>query len=353
VSAVAEPVVFNPPVHRTRPGTRPALLVAEFRGIGDIAILIPFLRAAVPHYDVTLLAVPNAGGLLRRFVPEVELIPCVAPWALFSGGRNLPRWPWRTLARILRELRGRRYAAAVSIWPLASDHLFLRLARPRRLLGYGRRGAGWLLDENLADGGHLHRPEAWRRLAAELGLPQPVAAAPRSRPPANSRRLVLHSGASQPLRVWPLERYAELLRRLRADGWDPIVLCDRPQVAAWQQLGEVQARAADNMDELVDTIASAVAFLGNDSGPGHIAALCGVPTFTIFGPQVPELFAPSHPDAEWIEGRPCRYKPCYDRCHYAEPFCLTGIEVEAVWPRLALWLENRHKPALTGGNGGN
>ena len=338
MSAVAEPVVFTPPAHRTRPGSKPALLVAEFRGIGDIAILIPFLRAAVPHYDVTLLAVPNAAGLVRRFVPEVELIPCVAPWALFSGGRNLPRWPWRTLGRILLELRGRRYAAAVSIWPLASDHLFLRLARPQRLLGYGRRGAGWLLDDNLADGGHLHRPEAWRRLAAELGLPKLPAATSRLREPAAARRVVLHSGASQPLRVWPLPRYAELLRRLRANGWEPVVLCDRAQVGDWQTLGEPQARAASSMDELVDTIAGGVAFLGNDSGPGHIAALCGVPTYTIFGPQVPELFAPAHPDADWIEGRPCRYKPCYDHCRFAEPFCLTGIDVESVWSKLHRWL---------------
>ena len=171
MSTAALPVAFSPPGHRVRPGTKPALLVAEFRGTGDIAILIPFLRAAVTRYEVTLLAVPNAGGLLQRFVPEVELIPCVAPWALFSGSANLPRWPWRTLWRILRELRSRRFAAAASIWPLASDHLFLRLARPGRLLGYGRPGAGWLLNDNLADGGHVHRPETWRRLAEKLHSP--------------------------------------------------------------------------------------------------------------------------------------------------------------------------------------
>ncbi|MEO6875836.1 MAG: glycosyltransferase family 9 protein, partial [Opitutaceae bacterium] len=253
-------------------------------------------------------------------------------------GRNLPKWPWRTLGGILRELRSRRFTAAVSIWPLASDHLFLRLARPGRLLGYGRKGAGWLLDDNLADGGHVHRPEAWRRLAAKLGLPTISTAAPRLRPPVAPRRVVLHSGASQALRVWPLERYAELLRRLRAQDWDPLVLCDRDQISTWHKLGEPAAQVAGSMDALVDTLADSVAFFGNDSGPGHIAALCGVPTFTIFGPQIPELFAPAHPDAAWIEGRPCRYKPCYDHCRYAEPFCLTGIDTESVWPKLAQWL---------------
>ena len=318
MSAVAERVTFSPPAHRTHPGIRPALLVAEFRGVGDIAILIPFLRAALTRYDVTLLAVPNAAGLLRRFVPEVELIPCVAPWALFSGGRNLPRWPWRALGRV---------------------------ARPGHLLGYGPRRAGWLLDENLADGGHIHRPEAWRRLAARLNLPPYATHAPRLQPLAVRKRLVLHSGASQALRVWPLHRYAEVLRRLRDFDWNPVVLCDPGQVAAWRSLGEPLAHAAGSMDELIDTIASGAAFLGNDSGPGHIAALCGVPTFTIFGPQVPELFAPAHANACWIEGRPCPHKPCYDRCHYAEPFCLTGLDVEAVWPRFWLWLAAANPPA--------
>ncbi len=343
MSAAAEPIAFTPPVHRVRTGTKPALLVAEFRGTGDIAILIPFLRAAVTRYDVTLLAVPNAAGLLKRFVPEVELIPCVAPWALFSGGANLPRWPWRALWRVLKELRSRRYLAAVSIWPLASDHLFLQLVRSGRLIGYGRRGASWLVDDNLADGKHIHRPEAWRRVAAKLRLPAIAEASPRLLAPVSARRVVLQSGASQPLRVWPLERYAELLRRLRAQGWEPAVLCDPAQLDAWRALGEPLARAAGSMDELVDTIAGGAAFFGNDSGPGHIAALCGVPTFTIFGPQIPELFAPAHPQSAWIEGKPCRYKPCYDRCHYAEPFCLTGIDTETVWPRLAQWLENLHK----------
>ena len=338
MSTAALPVAFTPPVHRVRTGTRPALLVAEFRGTGDIAILIPFLRAALTHYDVTLLSVPNAAGLLIRFAPEVELIPCVAPWALFSGGGNLPRWPWRTLGRVLRELRSRRFSAAVSIWPLASDHLFLRLARPGKLLGYGRPGLGWLLDRNLADSRYIHRPEAWRRLAEALNLPAVSLAQPRLEPPVSAQRLVLHSGASQPLRVWPLDRYAELLRRLRAQGWDPVVLCDSDQLARWRELGEIGARIPKGMDELVDTIAGATAFFGNDSGPGHIAALCGVPTFTIFGPQIPELFAPGHPQAAWIEGRPCKYKPCYDRCHYAEPFCITGIDVESVWPRFEEWL---------------
>ena len=53
-----------------------------------------------------------------------------------------------------------------------------------------------------------------------------------------------------------------------------------------------------DLDALLTKLASADRFIGNDSGPGHLAALLGVPTFTIFGPQLPELFAPQHPQAD-------------------------------------------------------
>jgi ADP-heptose:LPS heptosyltransferase len=342
MSTAALPETQLPLPRRRLTRQRPALLVAELRGMGDLAILMPFLQSATPHYDVSLLAVPNAAGLLQRFAPDVELIPCVAPWALFSGGWDLPRWPWSRLTGVVRVLREREFKATVSVWPLMSDHFFLKLTRPGKLIGFGQRGGRWLLDRDLRREEHTHRPAAWRRIANELGLPDLPASQPRLRPAMN-RRVVLHSGASQHLRVWPLERYATLVKKLRFTGWSIDVLCDRGQLPHWHKLGELEARVPDDMNDLVETIAHGTAFLGNDSGPGHVAALCGVPTFTIFGPQVPALFAPGHPSAAWVEGLPCPHKPCFDRCHFAEPFCLTGIDRDDVWQRLAPWLQTLEK----------
>jgi ADP-heptose:LPS heptosyltransferase len=86
--------------------------------------------------------------------------------------------------------------------------------------------------------------------------------------------------------------------------------------------------------ELIALIDRAGAFIGNDSGPGHLAAFCGVPTFTLFGPQLPEWFAPLHPAAEWIEGRACPYKPCSDYCRFPTPHCLWNIGEEEVYARV-------------------
>ena len=86
-------------------------------------------------------------------------------------------------------------------------------------------------------------------------------------------------------------------------------------------------------------------FIGNDSGPGHLAAYYGVPTFTIFGPQLSEWFAPLSPTAEVFEGKACPYKPCSDYCRYAKPFCLGEVKVDEVWARVETFAE-RHLSAL-------
>jgi ADP-heptose:LPS heptosyltransferase len=93
-----------------------------------------------------------------------------------------------------------------------------------------------------------------------------------------------------------------------------------------------------DLPSLLDVLATADRFIGNDSGPGHLAAALGVPTFTIFGPQLPELFAPPHPQAAWIEGAPCPFKPCFDACRFAEPHCLMKIDANSVTSRVMAWL---------------
>jgi ADP-heptose:LPS heptosyltransferase len=92
------------------------------------------------------------------------------------------------------------------------------------------------------------------------------------------------------------------------------------------------------VDELVAHFREVTAVIGNDSGPGHIAAAKGLPTFTIFGPQLPEWFAPRSPNAWWIEGKACPYKPCSDYCHFPVAHCLERITEEEVWESVTNFL---------------
>ena len=310
---------FSPPL----PDRRPRLLVLELWGLGDVALAIPFLCLASRHARVTLVAKPHAAPLLERFCPGVELIPFNAPWTAFRGKYRLHRWPWLELSALLGGLRRRRFAAAVSSRPDPRDHALLAAVGANLRLGFPRAGSRALLNLALTRPASPHRFAYWQAAAAALGWALPVPAPA----PRNGRHLVIHSGAAQPTRRWPRERFEEIAARLRSASWQVTLLDER----------------TGRLDELIVTLATADRFLGNDSGPGHLAALLGVPTFTIIGSHPPEYFHPLHPQAAWIEGAPCAFKPCRDYCHFAEPHCITSITAGAVWTRLENWLA---QPAL-------
>jgi ADP-heptose:LPS heptosyltransferase len=130
--------------------------------------------------------------------------------------------------------------------------------------------------------------------------------------------------------VWPLERYRSLVAHLRGLGFSVQVVCDADQKSWWQQAGEAALAVPQTVAELLALVDRAGAFVGNDSGPGHLAAFCGVPTFTLFGPQLPEWFAPLHPASEWLEGKACPYKPCSDYCRFPLPHCMVNCSEEEV-----------------------
>lgn len=303
---------------------RARLLVVELWGLGDVALAIPFLRAAATHVDVTLLAKPHAAPLLQRFCPAVELLPFVAPWTAHRGKYELHRWPWLALHRLIDALRSRRFDAAVSARPDPRDHGLMALSGAALRAGFPRAASHLFLTDRLARPRSPHRAAAWDRLASRFGW----APAARAARPTAADHVVIHTGAAQPTREWPRENFAVVAERLRASG----------------RRVTVMDAASGGLDSLIATLASADVFIGNDSGPGHVAALLGVPTFSIFGAQLAANFHPVHPRAAWIDGAPCPYKPCHDYCRFPEPFCIRTLGVEDVWSRLGPWLEAQRRP---------
>ncbi len=329
---------------------KPKLLVVELWGLGDLVIGAPFWELAARQFDVTLLAKPYARDLQARFWPEIRVVPLTAPWTAFNHKYQLWRWPWGRLGAVLGELRRARFDVAVSARWDPRDHVLLALTGAKRRLGFSRlRSRAFLTDAPARPDPAAHHYEYWRRLGAELGLALPERAALRAGRPAPGRRVLVHSGAAQPVRVWPLERYQSLVRRLRAANFEVRVLADPNQREFWLRAGEPAVRTPATVTELLDCLGEGGAFIGNDSGPGHLAAYLGLPTLTIFGPQLPGWFAPLHPQAVWLEGKSCPYKPCSDYCRYPTPHCLTGITEEEVWGRVREFL--RDNPAVRPGPG--
>src|ERR1051325_3493400 len=311
--------------------------------MGDLVIAAPFLEAACEKYDVTLLAKPYAHDLQARFWPGVKVVSFVAPWTAFQHKYNFFAWPWLKMFRLWKQLRAEKFDFGLSARWYGSvrragdprDHLLLWFCRVKNRLGFPGLGIQLFLSKRVKPPDpKAHRYENWRVMGRALGMELPA----RRKLDLPYRRrdgeVLLHTGAGQPVRVWPLHRYRTALNRLREKNLRVQVACDPDQENWWRAAGEQDLSVPRSVTELISLFENARAFIGNDSGPGHLAAFCGVPTFTIFGPQLPEWFAPLHPGSEWLDGKACPYKPCSDYCRFPAPYCIVNSEVDEVSKRV-------------------
>jgi heptosyltransferase-2 len=319
---------------------KPKLLIVELWGLGDLVIATPFLRAAAERFDVTLLAKPYALDLQPRLWPDVKIFTFQAPWTAFKKKYHLWRWPLFEMLRLRRSLCAQRFDFGLSARRARMggdprDHLLLKIVGAKERIGFPYAGSRIFLTQTLPwpDPG-AHRYESWRIAGKALGMELP----PRDQLALTALRhekfVLIHTGAGRPVRVWSLKNYRQLADKLREQGIRVQVACDPDQERWWKRNGEINVTTPASVAELIALADRASAVIGNDSGPGHLAALCGVPTFTIFGPQLPEWFAPLHPQSEWVEGKACPYKPCSDYCRFARPFCIQDLAEEAIYPRI-------------------
>jgi heptosyltransferase-2 len=131
-------------------------------------------------------------------------------------------------------------------------------------------------------------PQAWPE--PELIVPPDVAAAHRRDLPGRERGapvLALAPGSSDVTKNWPPEQFAALARWAAGAGWTVWVIGADHEAPLVQRIVELAGNGAHALTDaslLTSTcrLAAADVFVGNDSGPLHIAAALGKPSVGIF-----------------------------------------------------------------------
>ncbi len=104
--------------------------------------------------------------------------------------------------------------------------------------------------------------------------------------------VVIHLGSGSPAKCWPVANFHALASALQKKGWHIALLCGPVERERQLAVGDLPALHPPDLRSLAGLLAKATLFIGNDSGPGHIAAAVGTPTLTLFGPTDPGLWAP-------------------------------------------------------------
>ena len=317
------------------------ILVIKLSSLGDLAHALPAVRALKARTGATIdWAVQPEYAALIGCCPDVErIIP--------FPRRNM----LRGFGAFARLLRAEHYDLVVDFQGLLKSAVVARLARTDWRVGpaWAREGARWFYDAQ-ADAAPGPRGHAADELLALVDL---VAPGEGEGPPPEIQLNIpeaAHAGGPGPhvafapfsrwtTKNWPLERFAELGRRLSAEmGCQIRIIGGAADVADGERLAQQIGGRARNLCGKTDLVGlcsllkSMDLLVSVDSGPLHWADAMGVPLVAIYGATDPARTGPYHQPQHVVakEGLDCR--PCHSRqCSREDMACLHTLDVEAVW----------------------
>jgi heptosyltransferase-2 len=331
-----------------------SILVIEYWSMGDLAIIVPFLRnlrRSFPWARISLLVNTHFKSFLEGQGVVDEFIPIYVPWANHSN-----RWrkynpfsrQWISLICTLLGLRKRRFDLAFSGRMDARDNFMLWLGGARRRIAYGSGGGGsFLTDRVIPDLSRPHRVDLWLHLLEAVGEPPDsslgglrlteaelaFARAFRARLgiPSSALLVGVHPGARVATRRWGNDRFAEVVRQILTETdthvlWfmEPGNSCEAPPLDRCHPVS-LELRS------FLAVLSRCQLLVCNDSGPMHLASLLDVPVVAIFGPQRPEWFGPRGRQDRVVIRPEFSCRPCFDYCIFDQPYCLLAISAEEVW----------------------
>lgn len=251
------------------------IAVIRLRSLGDCVVTTPalaLLKAYRPDLRISVVVEPRFAAAFEHN-PDVDEVTQTVPRAklvlnLHGGTRSM----WMTLAS------GAPYRAGFA----HHRYSFLythKIPRAQEILAQERR---------------VHTAEHLASAMFWLGVPQteiPRAKLIAGPLPAYPPYCVIHPFASAVEKAWPVERFLAIAQRLRdQEGLEPMIVGGPGDDTS--PFIEFQVFRNAPMAEVKTLLSGASLFLGNDSGPAHIAAAFGVPVVVLFGPSDPATWAP-------------------------------------------------------------
>jgi heptosyltransferase III len=343
------------PLFQQLPENSRALFI-RIRNLGEAVLDTANLRALKrfrPDLRIATLVEATYADLYAAD-PQVEVIP------LPRSGKDR-RSSLAARLKVIGEIRRRNFAAVVNLHggPTSAQMTFLSGARHRVGAGHFRSGYAYNLRipsaEEILGRKDLHTVEyqfgQFKWLGLPCGEPEPthlyVAAQFRQSAFAALRKagvdpekpyVALAPTNEFYTKRWPLERFAAVAEALVARGFQ-IVMTGAPTEEQRAQLADVQAASKHHLagltslsvGELVVVIAGAKLFVGNDSGPAHIAAAVKTPLVALFGPASAIRWSPWRAPSVLVQNYfPCNPCAMYACEAYDEPECIRSITVDQV-----------------------
>ena len=282
------------------------ILVIRLKQIGDALISLPVcksLRQTLPEAQIDYLVYEHIAPLFNNH-PAIDNVLIITP----EQRRN--RWKY---FQKMREIRRARYDMVIDLLTVPITVLMTRFSGAKWQIGFDKGkwrsqlyktpvphlDTGSSLEAKLSILKGLpfdvetirsfdvvlenHEIEAMRHRMTSTGIP-------------TDRPVLLFSPVSRlAFKNWPDDHFASVVDYC-LDQYDAHAVMvwgpdEQAEVKALAQKSKHQDRVCTsihtkNLRELAALAKNCVLFIGNDSGPRHVAEAVGIPTFTIFSPPI-------------------------------------------------------------------
>ena len=315
-----------------RLGTTPAIVLVRLRSMGDTVLSTPafaLLRRAVPGARIHVVMDDRFADVLAG-QPDIDAVLQLPS----RGGLGVK-------ARLVRQIRALRPSLCLDMHGGSTAAWLTALSGAKWRAGFQHFRQGWAYNVRIpraqqvlrrAPDARVHTAE--HHAAAMVHLGAPAGEIPRSRLAGTpSRRhppyAVIHPGAAYHTKAWPADRFRAVAGELRErHGLAPVFVAGPGDKAAARQLSGLDVRSDLPVSALSALLSGARLFVGNDSGPAHVAAAYGVPCVVVFGSSDSGAWHPWRTPHRVVETdwdcKPCPGDRCYE---YDEPRCILTVEL--------------------------
>ena len=308
------------------------VLLVRLRSMGDVLLLtspLHALRQEFPEFRVSVLVEAQFAACLDGNPDATEVLTT-------AGGKA---WTIRTLL-------GRRFDAIINLHGGPTSLVYSLAARGMRVGTADCQFPRFYHRLAPRAEGRRHTVENTMRLFRGLGLatdpapplyyaPQVQAAAWVREHVTGEDYAVIHPGARMSTKRWASQNFAAIARRLAGSGLRPVVAAGPGEegVAAEtaRHLPAGSVVPGLTIPRLAELIRRAKLYVGNDSGPMHLAAAVGTPTVAVWGSSDSIRWRPWRVEHRVVQN-PYDCNPCPGyRCLVADtPLCIESVTVEQV-----------------------